>query len=112
MGNDDTVNTLLQQNNLLIERLARIETKLELIADEHAPCKNRISCLESSAAELNNSVKSAHHRMTGLEDDLKLLEQELKQSKQDNTRTLWQIGIFLVSVGTLLSGLIMWALSR
>lgn len=112
MGNEDLVNTLLQQNNLLIERLARIETKLELIVEEHAPCRNRISALEAATAELSNSIKSAHHRMTGLEDDLKLLDEELKQSKQDNTKILWQIGSFLVSVGTLLCGLITWALSR
>ena len=105
MGNEDVVNTLLQQNNLLIERLARIETKLELIADEHAPCRNRISSLEAIAAEQSSSLKSAHHRIDEIN---KKIDSEVGEI---NSRIYKILGLSTTIVG-IFASVLTWALSR
>ncbi|MGM9570612.1 MAG: hypothetical protein ACI3ZR_00100 [bacterium] len=105
MGNEDMVNTLLQQNNLLIERLARIETKLELIVEEHAPCRNRISSLEAVTAEQSSSLKSAHHRIDEVN---KKIDGEVGEI---NGRIYKILGLSTTIVG-IFASVLTWALSR
>lgn len=105
MENDDAVNALFQQNNLLMERLVRIETKLELIADEHAPCRNRISNLEAMMAEQSSFLKSAHHRIDEVN---KKIDSE---TEEINSRIYKILGLSTTVVG-IFASVLTWALSR
>ena len=85
----------------LLERLARMEAKQDIILSGHTQCRAEVSLLAEKEATNESSVKSAHKRL----DDM----QEAFNKYQD--RQLVVLGISVTAVG-IFASVLTWALGK
>lgn len=78
----------------IIERLARIETKLEELARGYPKMEEKMSEMAMDVTRALDSTKSAHHR--------------IDEFKQD---VCWTIGVSMTACG-IFSSVLTWALGR
>ena len=85
----------------LLERLARMEAKQDMILQGHNSCRTEVSLLAEKEASIEASTKSAHKRIDDMQDTF--------NKYQD--RQLVVLGISVTTVG-IFASILTWALGR
>lgn len=88
-----------------VSRLSTIETKIDMLVDNCAPCRTRINDTNDMAHEALQSAKAAHHR---LDEHQKAFKEELDSYKGS---TRWAIGIS-VTITSVIVSIAEWAVGR